>query len=196
VIRVALAALPAHLRAELAASVRGREDWETIAEEAVTSGDFAVDVVVAEAGSRSAAEAAEKTPAAALVLLSRAAEPQVTVGALRAGASSVLPASATPAQILAAIEAAAAGLIAITPEDLEGLLSPEPRFSGAHTLTTRETEVLTLLAEGVSNKEIAYRLGISEHTAKFHVASILAKLDAGTRTEAVTEGIRRGLVFV
>ena len=195
-IRVALAALPAHLRAELAASVRSREDWETTEEQLLGGGDFAADVIVAEAGSRSAGEAAEKAPGAALVLLSRATEPQSTLGALRAGASSVLPASATPAQILAAIEAAATGLIAITPEDLEGLLSPELRSSGAHTLTTRETEVLTLLAEGVSNKEIAYRLGISEHTAKFHVASILAKLDAGTRTEAVTEGIRRGLVFV
>jgi DNA-binding NarL/FixJ family response regulator len=196
VIRVALASLPAHLRAELEASLRGREDLETTEELGIAAGDLAADVVVAEAGSRGAEQVAEKAPGAALVLLSRATDPQATVGALRAGASSLLPASATPAQILAAIEAAAAGLITMSPEDLEGLLSPEPRFSGAHTLTTRETEVLTLLAEGVSNKEIAYRLGISEHTAKFHVASILAKLDAGTRTEAVTEGIRRGLVFV
>jgi DNA-binding CsgD family transcriptional regulator len=56
--------------------------------------------------------------------------------------------------------------------------------------------VLRLVAEGDANKEIAWKLGISEHTAKFHVASILGKLNAGSRTEAVTIGIRRGLVLI
>ncbi len=61
-------------------------------------------------------------------------------------------------------------------------------------LTPRETEVLGLLAEGLANKEIAARLSFSTHTAKFHVESILRKLDAANRAEAVKEGIRRGLI--
>jgi len=63
-------------------------------------------------------------------------------------------------------------------------------------LTPREIEVLGLLADGASNKIIAHKLGISDHTVKFHVASILSKLNAGTRTEAVTLGIRMGLVYL
>jgi DNA-binding NarL/FixJ family response regulator len=63
-------------------------------------------------------------------------------------------------------------------------------------LTARETVVLRLLASGLGNKEIASRLGISEHTVKFHVGSVLAKLGAASRTEAVTIGIVRGLVAV
>jgi DNA-binding NarL/FixJ family response regulator len=63
-------------------------------------------------------------------------------------------------------------------------------------LTPREIEVLRLLAEGVGNKEIASRLGLSEHTVKFHVASIMGKLGAESRTEAVTMGIRHGIILI
>lgn len=63
-------------------------------------------------------------------------------------------------------------------------------------LTPRETEVLRLMADGASNKIIAHKLGISDHTAKFHVTSILSKLNAGTRTEAVTLGVRMGLIYL
>jgi len=63
-------------------------------------------------------------------------------------------------------------------------------------LTRREREVLQMLASGLANKEIAARLAISDHTVKFHVASILGKLGASTRTEAVSVGIRRGLVLL
>ena len=61
-------------------------------------------------------------------------------------------------------------------------------------LTQRESEVLRLMAQGLGNKGIAAALGISAHTAKYHVASVLAKLDAHTRTEAVTRGLREGLL--
>ena len=71
--------------------------------------------------------------------------------------------------------------------------SVEPELDA---LTPREREVLDMLAEGLSNKEIAWRLQISEHTVKFHVASVFAKLDVSTRTEAVMQGIRRGLVML
>jgi NarL family two-component system response regulator YdfI len=63
-------------------------------------------------------------------------------------------------------------------------------------LTPREIEVLGLMADGASNKIIAHKLGISDHTVKFHVTSILSKLNAGTRTEAVTLGVRMGLVYL
>ena len=77
---------------------------------------------------------------------------------------------------------------------------PEHRSRSQHTapmpeaLTPRETQVLAHDGEGLANKEIAEQLGISDHTAKFHVASILGKLQAGSRTEAVTTGIRTGLI--
>jgi DNA-binding CsgD family transcriptional regulator len=62
--------------------------------------------------------------------------------------------------------------------------------------TPSEREVLEMLAEGLSNKEIAWRLSISEHTVKFHLASVFAKLDVSTRTEAVMQGLRRGLLMM
>jgi len=90
-----------------------------------------------------------------------------------------------------AVEAAAHGLAVFEPAARFG-----PAEDGAPDLTAREIEVLHLLAEGASNKIIARALGISAHTAKFHVASILEKLDATSRTEAVTTAIRLGLLMV
>ena len=115
---------------------------------------------------------------------------------LRSGARVVLPRDAPPAQIVAAVYAAAAGLIAAPAEDAGFLLPAAHAEENAEPLTPRELDVLEMLAEGLSNKMIAYRLSISEHTAKFHVNSILAKLHAGTRTEAVMRGVRLGLVKV
>ena len=63
-------------------------------------------------------------------------------------------------------------------------------------LTPREVQVLRMIADGLGNKQIAWQLGISEHTVKFHVTSIMAKLHASSRTEAVAAGIRHGLVLV
>ncbi len=74
------------------------------------------------------------------------------------------------------------------------LMLPAVAFDGEIPLSTRELEVLALLAEGASNKEIARRLGISVHTAKFHVGSLLDKLDAVGRTEAVAHAARRGVL--
>ena len=70
------------------------------------------------------------------------------------------------------------------------------RLGPAEKLTDRELEVLELLAEGVGNREIAARLGVSEHTVKFHISSILGKLGAESRTEAVTLGVRKGLIVL
>ena len=68
--------------------------------------------------------------------------------------------------------------------------------SSPEELTDREQEVLTMLAEGLSNKEISSRLSISTHTVKFHISSILGKLGAGSRTEAVSIGMRSGRVAI
>ena len=138
---------------------------------------------------------ADTVPQAAWVLM---ADPGLSglADALRSGVRAVLPRHSSATQIVAAIEAAAAGFVVLEPGDLDGLLvNPQPA-SLAEPLTPREVEVLAMLAEGQSNKAIAHRLGISEHTVKFHVTSIMGKLDAGSRTEAVTQGIRQGLIML
>lgn len=116
-----------------------------------------------------------------------------SAGLYHDGVRAILPQDASPEEIAAALEAAARGFALVAPAELAAWL-PEPAAFDEEPLTARELEVLHLLAEGVANKEIAWRLAISEHTVKFHVASILTKLHAQTRTEAVTRGIRRGWI--
>jgi DNA-binding NarL/FixJ family response regulator len=135
----------------------------------------------------------------AFVLLTHDSRTDWTQDAIRRGVRAILPPEASAAAILAAVEAAAAGLAAVDASDLEALVSSSApvRDSGeTPILTARELEVLRLVAEGTANKTIAWKMGISEHTVKFHVASILGKLNASTRTEAVAIGIRRGLVLL
>jgi len=137
----------------------------------------------------------ELAPAPAIVLIGEGAW---TAEALRAGIRAILPADASASEILAAIQCAAAGLATVDPRDLEAILAanPQPVAAAPAPLTTRELEVLRMLAEGAANKTIAWKLSISEHTVKFHVAQILSKLNASTRTEAVTLGIRQGLILL
>ena len=119
----------------------------------------------------------------------------LTPSLLRRGVHSALPRDASPDQIIAAIYAAAAGLATVLADASRAVLASEAEWEG-EPLTPREIEVLEIVSEGLSNKQIAARLNISEHTAKFHVNSILGKLAAGTRAEAVTLGLRRGLLKV
>ncbi len=112
---------------------------------------------------------------------------------LRQGARGALPSNASPVEIRAALEAVAAGLLVLPAQDMHSWPAPNASISDTG-ITNREREVLRLLAEGVGNKEIAWRLSITEHTVKFHVSSLMSKLNAGSRTEAVTQGIRRGYV--
>lgn len=109
-----------------------------------------------------------------------------------------LPRHASIEQIWAAICAADLDLTTLTREQagrhLPALDAPATNGEMLEALTNREMQVLRMVADGLANKEIAGRLGISDHTAKFHVAQILAKLGANSRTEAVTIAIRRGLV--
>ena len=155
------------------------------------------DVLLAEGALEDLPPLAARAPA--IVLLSSEAQPAFTHEAFKLGVRAVLARDASPGAILAAVEAAAGGLAVIEPGELEPLLAasvPAPVSIAAAALTARELDVLRLVAEGDANKEIAWKLGISEHTAKFHVASILGKLSAGSRTEAVTIGIRRSLVLI
>lgn len=128
--------------------------------------------------------------------------PRASSGAaLRAGVRAVLPSDISQDQLVAALQAAASGLVVVHPADIKTAFPVSSRLSSplaelAEPLTRRESEVLQMLAVGLGNKEIAARLAISEHTVKFHVASILGKLGAESRTEAVSVGIRRGLVLL
>lgn len=125
--------------------------------------------------------------------------PDGGVAALRAGARALMSPAAGDAEIAITLAAAARGLCVLPPATLQSAVADEPaRATGADEgpLTARELEVLGAMADGASNKAIARRLGISFHTAKFHVAGILAKLDADSRTEAVTRAAQLGLVML
>jgi len=144
------------------------------------------------------AELAQEYP---VIVLSEQPKTAWLSKALHAGVRAVLPRDVAPEQLRAALEAAAAGLVVIHPSELDTVFSATvgpsaPLDELLEPLTRREREVLQMLAAGLANKEIAARLAISDHTVKFHVASILGKLGASTRTEAVSAGIRRGLVML
>jgi DNA-binding NarL/FixJ family response regulator len=111
---------------------------------------------------------------------------------LRAGARGVLPPNASERRIAAALHATASDLLVMAPEGLSGPAVPH----AASGLTARETEVLRMIADGLANKEIAWRLGISEHTVKFHVSALLGKLGAASRAEAIGLGIRQGAILL
>jgi two-component system, NarL family, response regulator YdfI len=139
----------------------------------------------------------------ALMVLIDAAEAGDTVEALNAGAQAVLRRSTSPNEIVTAIRAVMCGLVVLQPEILTTWLDETPLADGSLAngserarLTRRELEVLAAMADGASNKAIARRLDISFHTAKFHVAAILAKLNADSRTEAVTKAAQSGLVML
>ena len=124
-----------------------------------------------------------------------------TAHALRSGVRAILPHDSSIDEILAAIQAAHAGLVLLDLEVSQTIASRIPTLAvqpaaGLDNLTSREAEVLRMLAEGLGNREMASRLGISEHTVKFHIGSILDKLGASTRTEAVTMGIRMGIILL
>jgi NarL family two-component system response regulator YdfI len=119
--------------------------------------------------------------------------------AWRLGIPGLLPTEATATEIVTAIEAVAAGLMVFHPDIAAVIRSTAPRAlltPPSQPLTEREIEILRMLAEGMANKTIARQLHISEHTVKFHMSSIFAKLQVSSRTEAVTIGIRQGLILL
>lgn len=134
------------------------------------------------------AELLETVP---VLVLASAPDSSIFNRVLRAERGAILSRDASVEQIAHALRAICAGLLVF-----EGSLTPRPDSEDEllTELTARELQVLRLLAEGLSNRDIAERLGISEHTIKFHIASILGKLQASSRTEAVTRGVRSGLI--
>ena len=139
---------------------------------------------------------------ATIVLLSDVHDARPVARLLRIGVRAILSRESDPDNVLLAINAVYDGLVLLNPATAESLAAVygdqplEDEDVGSEEITSRETEVLRMLAEGLANKEIGVRLGISEHTVKFHISSILDKLGASTRTEAVTLGIRRGLISI
>jgi DNA-binding NarL/FixJ family response regulator len=114
-----------------------------------------------------------------------------------AGVHGLLPGTAEAESIAAAVLAAAQGLAVLDPELASALLpNPMPSDVPLEALTGREMEVLQLLAEGLPNKLIAARLGITDHTVKFHVNAIMGKLGVQSRTEAVVRATRSGLIIL
>jgi DNA-binding NarL/FixJ family response regulator len=132
---------------------------------------------------------------AAVALLAGDPHAGWTSAARRAGVRAVLHRQASADELSAAVRAVSAGLIVLHQDVFRA-----PAHAAAtpldeeRALTPRELEILEMLAEGLSNQTIGRRLHISTHTVKFHVAAILSKLEAGSRTEAVTHGVRRGLI--
>jgi DNA-binding NarL/FixJ family response regulator len=129
-------------------------------------------------------------------------DPAWVRSALRASLNAIIARDAAREDIQLALQAAEAGLVLLHPTSASGLIQHsslrDTRDNAteelAEELTVRESEVLRLVSMGLGNKEVAGRLAISEHTVKFHISSILGKLHAGSRTEAVSLGIRRGLI--
>ena len=198
--------------AGLAARLAGDDRLE-VAGHALLTGDLerlvgvgSADVVVAavnpddeRAAGALLALAAESTAPPLVAVVDDEAGPW-TSEALQAGVRAVLPLDVSAAELCAAVAAAAAGFVVTRPEDAAaGGRAGRPRQALpalGPLLTPRELEVLGLLAEGLGNKGIAARLAISERTVKFHVGAIFEKLGVTSRTEAVTAGLRRGLILL
>ena len=137
---------------------------------------------------------------ASVVLLIPEPDTAWSARALRVGVRAILERNADPEEIRAAVEAAHWGLVTLEAELAKDLAAQvradaaDAPAEAAGDLTAREIEVLRMLAEGLANKEIASRLRVTDHTIKFHISSILGKLGAASRTEAVTLGVRKGLI--
>jgi NarL family two-component system response regulator YdfI len=201
-IRVIVAATSAVRRAGLESIIRSQPDLQLAASTGALArlGPYIrsaeADVVLADSDSL---PQLEDSPAASLVLLTEVEDARTISRLLKAGVRSILPRESDPDEIVSAIYAAYNGHVLLSAPVAENLAAIygdyEPEVDEpADEITSRETEVLRMLAEGMVNKDIANRLGISDHTVKFHISSILEKLGASTRTEAVTLGIRRGLI--
>jgi DNA-binding CsgD family transcriptional regulator len=194
-VRVLVIAGSPALRAGIAALLA--EDAGMAPLVSIDSGGSAPSVIVLDT------HAAGPTPADA-----RAAWPETPLVLLGSGPAGDAPdgdlpvawlgADADAAMLSAAVRAVAAGLTVLDPERgrLPRLHLADQANDIAEPLTAREREVLVLVADGLPNKAIARALGISEHTAKFHVGSLLGKLGAASRAEAVAVATRRGILSV
>jgi NarL family two-component system response regulator YdfI len=204
-IRIAVAATSAVRRAGLESIIRSHAEFHLAGSfgEVASLVSFArsteLDVIVIDTDSIRNLSL-EPTSDAAIVLLTEVTEARSISRLLQSGVRAILSRESDPDDVLSAIYASYDGLVLLsapTAESLAALFGDQPLEVEAELseeITPRETDVLRMLAQGLVNKDIAARLGISGHTVKFHISSILDKLGASTRTEAVTLGIRRGLI--
>ncbi|HEY3040994.1 MAG TPA: response regulator transcription factor [Pyrinomonadaceae bacterium] len=223
-ITVQIVAASAVTRAGLAALVGADERFQVwgsfrnpteAAHQTATAQGKPPDLIIAELEESSIDEVPELTktqgtesPGPTVIALLPDWQPESIASLLRFGVGAVLPSTATGEEIMAALAAAGAGLVVIHRDALgvfeEIAAANEVDHESAafdrqpliESLTPREREVLGMMADGLGNKEIAWQLRISEHTVKFHVSSILAKLGASSRTEAVMQGLRQGLIMM
>jgi DNA-binding NarL/FixJ family response regulator len=203
-IRVLIAAPTPALRAGLRALVATSE--LVIAGETATLALLDVDIATVDvlllADEGLLADAARIIPAdarLALLLLTGDANASTQLRALPLAGWGILPLDSSPAELQAALTAVAHGLMVLPLPLLEQLLGRRgplavPTHDQPAPLTAREREVLQLVSQGLSNKLIARELQVSEHTVKFHVSSIFAKLGAASRTDAISRGARQGLI--
>ena len=185
-LNVASPALRAGLRALLASDQTIRVMNDSLEEDDL---QLEADVMVTSASHTSFTANSADSTAATLFLSDDQPNVRLLTRSLRVWG--VLPTDASAEELTAAVHALSQGLIVGTSTLLFESES-EPLSHGP--LTDRESEVLGLLAKGLANKQIAVTLGISEHTVKFHVSSIYAKLNVTNRTEAVREGLRGGWI--
>ena len=204
-IRIAVAATSAVRRAGLESIIRSHAEFQlagsfgTVASLAPFARSTELDVIVIDSNSIHDLSL-EPSSEAAIVLLTEVSDARSISRLLRSGVRAILSRESEPEDVLSAIFAVHDGLVLLSlpaAESLAAVFGDQPlqvEDELSEEITSRETDVLRMLAEGLVNKDIAARLGISEHTVKFHISSILDKLGASTRTEAVTQGIRRGLI--
>jgi DNA-binding NarL/FixJ family response regulator len=153
-------------------------------------------------GASAALRAVRAVPAGTgFIVLVDNPEPQWVREAVASGINAILSRELTGEDLSLALQAAEAGLVLLHPSSAQllarqGIFHDSDSAGPAETLTEREREVLRLVSEGLGNKEIAVQLAISDHTVKFHISSILSKLGAASRTEAVSQGIRKGFITI
>jgi DNA-binding NarL/FixJ family response regulator len=133
-------------------------------------------------------------PAVAVLALVEVSADARVLTALQAGARGCLPKTASGAELLEAVQGVVEGDPVLPPATTAALLEQLRGEAPAETLTPREAEVLRYVAAGLTNKAMALKMGISEHTVKFHLGSAMNKLGAASRAEAVAIAMRRGLI--
>jgi DNA-binding NarL/FixJ family response regulator len=176
-----------------------------VPEAASLAGQLLPDAVLLDAGDGEAEEldaiARLATAQPGLPIVALASDQGAVAQALTFGAAALLPAAVDGETLAAALRASARGLVSIARTDLAAVLPQEERIepalrAPAEALTPRELEVLQWMARGETNRQIARRLQISEHTVKFHAGAVLGKLNARSRAEAVARAIGLGWILV
>jgi NarL family two-component system response regulator LiaR len=209
-IRVMLVDDHAVVRSGLSAFLLVYDDLELVAE--ASSGERAIqlcqqaqpDVVLMDLmmpgmdGATATGLIKEKCPQIQVIALTSFKEKELVEGALQAGAIGYLLKDVSADELASAIRAAAAGKPTLAPEAAQVLIQATraPAEKPGFDLTDRERDVLALMVEGLNNNQIAERLVVSVSTAKFHVSSILSKLRATSRTEAVAIALQNNLIKI